>query len=164
MRLPPRDQRDFLKIGELAEVLSTTPRTIRLYEELGLIVPARTAAGTRLYARKDLKRMEAALKLGRCGVSLEQIQRLAAGRAECPSGAQASAAMAVQLTALQAEIRASIEQLRRLEQDIETARGLIGQCADCPNRPNRTDCPHCPVDGNVELSDIARLIWDPDCP
>lgn len=164
MRLPPRDQRDFLKIGELADALSTTPRTIRLYEELGLIVPARTAAGTRLYARRDLKRMEAALMLGRCGVSLEQIQRLATGRAVCPSGAQASAAMAAQLTALQDEIRAAIERLQQLQQDIATARGLIGQCGDCPNRPNRTDCPHCPVDANVELSDIARLIWDPECP
>lgn len=42
MRLPPKHQRDVLKIGELAEELGTTPRTIRLYEELGLIAPDRT--------------------------------------------------------------------------------------------------------------------------
>jgi len=164
MRLPPRDQRDYLKIGELAKELSITPRTIRLYEDLGLISPARTTAGTRLYARKDMKRLDAALRLGRCGVSLEHIQRLAMGRTEYPTGAQASAAMSTQLAALQKEIHVSIKRLQQMDRDIATARGLIGQCADCPNRPNRTDCPHCPVDKHVELSDIARLIWDPECP
>lgn len=164
MRLPARHQRDFLKIGELAELLSTTPRTIRLYEEMGLLGPTRTQAGTRLYARKDLKRMEAALRLSRCGISLEIIRRLATLRGGCPTGAQAVQTVLPELSALQHDIRASIEQLSKLEQDIEVARGLIRQCEDCPNRPNRTDCPQCAVDKNVELSAIARLIWDPDCP
>jgi DNA-binding transcriptional MerR regulator len=164
MRLPPRNQRDVLKIGELAELLSTTPRTIRLYEELGVLGPARTEAGTRLYAGKDVKRMEVALRLSRSGVSLELIGSLATLRAECPTGTQAAATVLPQLSSLQADIRASIEQLGKLEQEIETARDLIRHCEHCPNRPNRTDCPHCPVDKNVDLSDIARLIWDPDCP
>ncbi|MGZ8239822.1 MAG: MerR family transcriptional regulator [Methylobacter sp.] len=164
MRLPSRQHRDFLKIGELAECLSTTPRTIRLYEELGVIVPARTQAGTRLYARKDMKRMEVALRLSRCGVGLELIRRLATLRGHCESGTQAVASVLPQLSALQDDIRANIEQLSKLEREIEVARALIDQCRDCPNRPNRLDCPHCPVDKNIELSDIARLIWDPDCP
>ncbi|MGR8940445.1 MAG: MerR family transcriptional regulator [Gammaproteobacteria bacterium] len=164
MRLPPRAQRDFLKIGELAELLSTTPRTIRLYEELGVLVPARTEAGTRLYARKDLKRMEVALKLSRCGVGLEIINGLATLRGQCESGAEAVASVMPQLSALQDDIRANIEQLNQLARDIETARGLIAQCQGCPNRPNRAACPHCPVDQHIELSAIARLIWDPECP
>ena len=164
MRLPPRDQRDVLKIGELAELLSTTPRTIRLYEELGVLVPARTEAGNRLYARKDLKRMEVALKLSRCGVGLEVIHGLATLRSQCESGAQAAASVMPQLSALQDDIRAHIDQLKQLERDIESAFGLVEQCRDCPNRPNRRDCPHCPVDRNIETSDIARLIWDPECP
>jgi DNA-binding transcriptional MerR regulator len=164
MRLPSRNQRDFLKIGELAELLSTTPRTIRLYEELGVLGPRRTEAGTRLYARKDLKRMEVALRLSRSGISLELISRLATLRGECPTGTQAAATVLPQLSDLQADIRASIEQLLKLEQDIESARDLIRHCENCPNRPNRTDCPDCAVDKHIELSDIARLIWDPDCP
>jgi DNA-binding transcriptional MerR regulator len=164
MRLPPRQHRDFLKIGELAELLSTTPRTIRLYEELGVIAPARTEAGTRLYARKELKRMEAALKLSRSGIGLELIGRLATLRSQCESGKEAAATVLPQLSALQGGIRSHLEQLGQLERDIAKACDLIGQCRDCPNRPNRRDCPHCPVDKNVELSEVARLIWDPDCP
>jgi DNA-binding transcriptional MerR regulator len=164
MRLPSRQNRDFLKIGELAELLSTTPRTIRLYEDLGVLVPARTQAGTRLYARKDLKRMEVALKLARCDISLELISRLATMRDHYESGAHAVSEVLPQLSALQDHIHAHIELLTRLERDIANARELIGQCRDCPNRPNRVDCPDCAVDKHIELSDIARLIWDPDCP
>lgn len=164
MRLPSRQHRDYLKIGELAELLDTTPRTIRLYEELGIILPERTEGGTRLYARKDLKRMEVALRLSRSGVGLELIGHLATLRNQCESGAQATACVLPQLSALQADIQSEIELLGKLEQEIAAARKLIDQCRTCPNRPNRRECPHCPVDRGIDSSDIARLIWDPDCP
>ncbi len=164
MRLPQRQHRDVLKIGELAELLCTTPRTIRLYEEIGVIVPARTEAGTRLYAKKDLKRMEIALALSRSGVDLETISRLSTLRSQCDTGSEASAHVLPELDVLKTSIRGQIARLSKLESDITAACDLIGHCRDCPNRPNRQDCPHCEVDKNVGLSDIARLIWDPDCP
>ncbi len=161
MRLPPREKRDFLKIGELADELGTTPRTIRLYEELGLIAPDRTPGGTRLYARKDMKRMEIALRLGRCGIDLETLKRLACTRQDCSTGKEASEAMRPLLADLRHRIRSLQEDLECLERDLERADMLIRQCGDCPNRPNRKDCPNCPVDKNVDLTEIARLIWDP---
>lgn len=164
MRLPPRDQRDVLKIGEMAEELGTTPRTIRLYEELGLIVPDRTSGGTRLYAKKDLKRMAIALRLGRCGIALETVRQLAHRRERYATGKEAVAAMMPLLDELSARIRTSRRELEALERDLERAAVLIRQCAECPNRPNRQDCPRCPVDKNIDLTDIARLIWDPNCP
>jgi recombinational DNA repair protein RecR len=63
---------------------------------------------------------------------------------------------------LRHRIHGLLEDLEQLERDLERADMLIRQCSDCPNRPNRKDCPHCPVDKNVDLTDIARLIWDPD--
>ena len=164
MRLPPRHQRDVLKIGELADELGTTPRTIRLYEELGLIVPERTSGGTRLYARKDVKRMAIALRLGRSGIALDAIQQLACLREQCATGQEAVATVTPLLEELISIIRASRGELEVLERDLERASLLIRQCADCPNRPNRRDCPACPVDKNVDLTDIARLVWDPSAP
>ncbi|MFP4132277.1 MAG: MerR family transcriptional regulator, partial [Thiohalospira sp.] len=38
-----------LNIGELAERLGTTPRTLRFYEEEGLLAPERSPGGTRRY-------------------------------------------------------------------------------------------------------------------
>lgn len=164
MRLPPKQQRDVLKIGELAEELATTPRTIRLYEELGLIAPERTEGGTRLYAKKDLKRMAVALRLGRVGIELESVQKLAQTREHCSSGKEASLAMQPLLENLRNRVRSLINELEALDHDLEQADLLIRQCVDCPNRPNRKDCPHCPVDKNVDSTDIARLVWDSSCP
>jgi len=118
MRLPPKHQRDVLKIGELADELGTTPRTIRLYEELGLIAPDRTEGGTRLYARKDLKRMAIALQLGRVGIELESVQKLAQTRQRCASGKAASAAMRPILHDLRTRIRGLLEDLEELDFDV----------------------------------------------
>lgn len=42
-----------LHIGEVAQLLGVTPRTIRHYQKVGLLAePERTGAGYRLYARK----------------------------------------------------------------------------------------------------------------
>ncbi|MDD5275107.1 MAG: MerR family transcriptional regulator [Methylovulum sp.] len=164
MRLPPKHQRDVLKIGELAEELGTTPRTIRLYEELGLIAPDRTEGGTRLYARKDLKRMAIALQLGRVGIELESVQKLACTREQYVSGKDASTAMQPILHDLRSRIRGLLDDLEELDRDLERADMLIRQCGSCQNRPNRKDCPDCPINKNVDLTNIVRLVWDPSCP
>ncbi|HUZ91898.1 MAG TPA: MerR family transcriptional regulator [Methylocella sp.] len=164
MRLPPRHQRDVLKIGELAEELGTTPRTIRLYEELGLIAPDRTRGGTRLYQKKDVKRLSVALRLARLGMELSEVQRLAQIREQCRSGAEAVSKVLPLLDELRGWIGSTFSELEALERDLERAEMLIRQCGQCSNRPNRRDCLQCPVDRNVDLTDLARLIWDPSCP
>jgi DNA-binding transcriptional MerR regulator len=164
MRLPPRHQRDMLKIGELAEELGTTPRTIRLYEELGVIAPERTIGGTRLYREKDMARLTVALRLARLGRELGDVQQLAEIRGLCSSGADAVAKVVPVLDELRAWIDATRSELDILKNDLEKADRLIRQCSKCPNKPNRKDCPNCPMDRDVRSSDLARLIWDPDCP
>lgn len=164
MRLPPRDQRDTLKIGELAEDLGTTPRTIRLYEELGLIAPGRTEGGTRLYGAKDAKRLAVALGLARLGVELSDIQRLARTREQCGSGAEAVAEIAPLLGSLRAWAEVAAAELERLRGDLERTEALVRCCSDCPNRPNRRDCPECPMERSLDSAQLARLIWDADSP
>lgn len=164
MRLPKKSDREVLKIGEMAEELATTPRTIRLYEELGLITPERTEGGTRLYARKDLKRMATALLLSRVGIDLETIQKLAKTREGFQSGHEACTAMMPLLQELKVRVGSLKDDLENLEIDLERADMLIRQCNHCTNKPNRRDCPDCPVEKNVDLSNIARLVWDPGSP
>lgn len=42
-------------ISVVAEILEVHPRTLRIYEECGLIRPARTSGNNRLYSRVDLE-------------------------------------------------------------------------------------------------------------
>lgn len=49
----------FMQIGELAERTGLTQRTLRFYEERGLLQPAtRLEGGFRLYTQDDLRRVE----------------------------------------------------------------------------------------------------------
>lgn len=49
-------------IGELARELGLTTRTIRYYEERGLLSPQRTAGGQRIYGRRERGRLKLILR------------------------------------------------------------------------------------------------------
>jgi DNA-binding transcriptional MerR regulator len=68
-----------LRIGEVAELTGTTPRTIRYYEEIGLL-PApedRTQGQHRVYTDADVDRIKEIVRLrDLLGLSLEQLSQL----------------------------------------------------------------------------------------
>ena len=69
-----------LRIGEVAERVGVTTRTIRYYEELGLLGTgaARTKGTHRLYTEADITRLEELIRLrDLLGLSLEELVALA---------------------------------------------------------------------------------------
>ncbi|MGI5508485.1 MerR family DNA-binding transcriptional regulator [Streptomyces sp. CA-106131] len=71
------DKRDSLSIGELAEITNVSTRTIRYYEELGILpAPERTTGGTRRYPRDYIFYVEGARTLKQLGFGLEEIAEL----------------------------------------------------------------------------------------
>jgi MerR family transcriptional regulator, repressor of the yfmOP operon len=96
-----------LRIGDVARMVGTTPRTIRYYEEIGLLAetPARPSGRHRLYTEAEVERLREVMRLKELlGVSLEELKTL--------------------LTAeeARAEVRA---QLRREDVDPERRRELL---------------------------------------
>ncbi len=78
-----------LRIGELATDLGINPKSIRYYEEIGLLpAPARTAAGYRLYDAADRERLRFIAKAKSIGFTLREIRELLAvrdgGEEPCP--------------------------------------------------------------------------------
>ncbi|HET9676508.1 MAG TPA: MerR family transcriptional regulator [Solirubrobacterales bacterium] len=68
-----------LRIGEVAKFAGTTPRTIRYYEELGLLPAAseRRPGSHRTYAEADVERLTELLRLkDLLGLSLEELKEL----------------------------------------------------------------------------------------
>ena len=56
---PESQERAYLQIGEVAERTSVTQRTLRFYEEKGLLKPpSRLDGGFRLYSEDDVRRVE----------------------------------------------------------------------------------------------------------
>jgi DNA-binding transcriptional MerR regulator len=63
----------------VAELTGTTPRTIRYYEEIGLLraAPEREPRAHRVYEQSDVERLQEVLRLKRVlGLSLEELREL----------------------------------------------------------------------------------------
>lgn len=63
-------------ISQLADEFDISTRTIRYYEELGLISPERTPSGTRIYSKKNRTRLRLILRGKRFGFSLDEIREM----------------------------------------------------------------------------------------
>jgi MerR family transcriptional regulator, repressor of the yfmOP operon len=111
-----------LRIGEVAELTGTTPRTIRYYEEIGLLSGAadRDQGKHRCYTTRDVDRMREILRLKELlGLSLEQLTKLVAAedaRAELRREFQATDDAAAQR-------RIVTEALEHIDTQIELVRG-----------------------------------------
>jgi MerR family transcriptional regulator, copper efflux regulator len=66
-----------MQIGEAAERVGLSIRTIRHYEEAGLVVPsARSDGGFRLYTEPDLDRLRVIKRMKPLGFTLEEMRDL----------------------------------------------------------------------------------------
>jgi DNA-binding transcriptional MerR regulator len=68
-----------LRIGDVARMVGTTPRTIRYYEEIGLLPepPARPSGRHRSYTQAEVERLREVMRLrDLLGVSLEELKAL----------------------------------------------------------------------------------------
>ena len=66
-----------MHIGEVAERVGLSLRTIRYYEEVGLIAPsARTQGGFRLYTEADVNRLQLVKDMKPLGFSLDEMRDL----------------------------------------------------------------------------------------
>ena len=66
------------KIGELAHLVEMSPRTIRYYEEIGLLHPGkRIEGGKRVFTENDLQRLRFIKRLKHLGLTLTEMNELA---------------------------------------------------------------------------------------
>ncbi|MBS9404141.1 MerR family DNA-binding transcriptional regulator [Halomonas sp. TRM85114] len=104
----PRQRRTYA-IGELARMFQITPRTIRFYEQEGLLAPERRGQ-TRIYQDKDRVRLKLTLRGKRLGFSLAEIRDVVMMYDAMPDG---NARQLKRLLEILADKRANLE--RQLE-------------------------------------------------
>ncbi len=63
-------------ISQLASELEISTRSIRFYEEKGLIAPQRTSGNQRIYGKRDRARLKLILRGKRFGYSLNEIAEM----------------------------------------------------------------------------------------
>lgn len=69
----PKSDSDLLGIHEAAKLLNVTMRTLRFYEDKGLIAPHRVGT-TRIYSRREIGRMQLILRGKKLGFSIREIK------------------------------------------------------------------------------------------
>lgn len=108
-------------ISELAREFDVTPRTIRFYEDQGLLSPRRTGAGgrRRVYSQRDRTRLKLTLRGKRLGLSLSEVRDLV-DMYESPSDTEA------QLTRFLAVLARHRETLEQQLADLQETLAEIG--------------------------------------
>lgn len=106
----------FLTASEAAKTLGVSVKALRIYEERGLIAPARTTAGWRAYGPEDLSRAAEIAALRGLGFSLAQVARVL--DQDSQGLEQALADHQATLEGQLRQISAAVERLRGLRQDL----------------------------------------------
>lgn len=101
-------------IGDLAQQLNVTPRTIRYYEERGLIRPLRSSSGQRVYSKRDRGRLKLILRAKKAGFDLEESRAVLDLYDTLPSDKLKKAQAAKLEPMLQRRIRELDEQIAEL--------------------------------------------------
>lgn len=110
---------EYMQISDLAKALHITTRTIRLYEQMGLVEPPkRTEGGIRVYEKDDIKRFKFVLKLKTLGLSLQEMKELADIYTQEQLPEKIMPRLIELLNSHLGQIKKRITQLQSLERDI----------------------------------------------
>ena len=135
-----------MKIGELASASGTTTKTIRFYEDSGLLPTApRTTSGYRIYAQADVDRLDFIRKSKQLGLSLDDIVGILQlhDRSE-PTCIHVGALLDDKIE----QVNEALRELRDLRQELTRLREKAGTMADChPSGGN--------ICGIVERSEVT---------
>jgi MerR family transcriptional regulator, repressor of the yfmOP operon len=118
-----------LRIGDVAKLAGTTPRTIRYYEEIGLLpeAPERPVGGHRLYTPAEVERLREVMRLKELlGVRLDELKDLLTAEE-----ARATVRAELQREDVQPERRRELleEALGHIERQLELVEHRVGELA-----------------------------------
>jgi DNA-binding transcriptional MerR regulator len=150
-----------LTTGDLARACATTLRTVRFYEEAGLLCPDnRSDGGHRQFGPEDLEKLQLITDLREAGLSLQEIKDLFELKQRCGTPEQASQEMSQALEAQIEMMQKKICVLRRLREELASMVATIGECKTCDDRaafPKK--CGGCDVMQREGLPRALRLLW-----
>ena len=149
-----------MKIGDFAKLAGTNLRTLRYYEELGLLSPAsRSQGGFRYYRATDVNRLQMIQTLQDLGLSLERIGELLETRED-----------GLTLPDLVGRVRAALKEQDRLLTDriqmidiqrdrLAEALAKLDDCSSCELHPSERNnfCEPCGQSGQPLPADLSAL-------
>ncbi len=133
-----------LRIGELSRAARKTVRTLRYYEELGLLEPAdHTKGGFRLYGRDALKRIALIEQLQELGFPLERIQEILSVWRRGQRGEDVAERLRGYFGEGLKDLSARITRLQKARTDMLDALHFLTACRTCQDIPAADHCGGC---------------------
>jgi DNA-binding transcriptional MerR regulator len=154
------EEEDGLTTGDMARLSKTTLRTVRFYEQEGLISSlAREGGCHRKFAHGELRKLQMISDLREAGLSLQDIKTLIGLKKRCNTPEIAACKMSDVLGRCIQELQERIETLGRLRCELVSTLTTIQRCRSCkePDFPAR--CQGCDVTNQPDSSRTTELLW-----
>lgn len=149
-----------LTSGDLARACHTTVRTVRFYEEAGLVEPVtRSGGGHRVYEPAQVPRLSLIIDLREAGLSLQDIKDLFELKHTAKTSLEASERMTAVLHHRIDEMQAKIACLRKLRDELAQTAAMIRECGSCEGEQFPKQCGGCDVMVQPDLPRAMRLLW-----
>jgi MerR family copper efflux transcriptional regulator len=149
-----------LTTRDMARRASSTLRTVRFYEEEGLITPvSRGEGGQRYFAPDELAKLALALDLREAGLSVHDVRALFALKAGCATAPVASKSMVRTLETQIVELEEKIGKLRSLREELISMVGVITECERCAAPRFPDECERCDVMHQSESPRALKVLW-----
>ncbi len=151
---------DVLKIGEFARLAGTNLRTLRYYEELGLMTPAtRSRGGFRYYRKTDINRLNMIRSLQELGLQLDRIKELMATRQHLSEREGFLEGVRAALSEQDRLLQERVEALGERRSKIATAMQKLAECQTCKHMPSIENnfCEPCINTGDPLPADVSAL-------
>ncbi len=154
---------DLLTTGDMARLSNSTLRTVRFYEQEGLIGPERRSdCGHRLFSGRELMKLQLALDLREAGLSLQGIKDLFCLKSGCVCPEEASHRMSDVLNEQIDTMQRKIAKLRNLREELTAMVSVLTECQSCEEGTFPLSCEKCDVLSNPQLPRALRVLWH-DC-
>ena len=124
------------RIGEIATLSSLTERTIRYYEEQGLIKARRSEGGQRWYTDEDLVYLKRIIELKGLGFSIQEIKKIFEMKDSDRSGNMRREAL---LAEYRKKLEADMKKLKELQSHIDELEWHVHQLEKAED--GFTECP-----------------------
>lgn len=155
---PPSPQ--LIKIGDFARLAGTNLRTLRYYEELGLLAPAsRSQGGFRYYRGTDVHRLAMIHDLQELGLPLEQIRDLMATHVAGENREGFFARVRQALDEQDRLLKQRLDELRQQRDRIALAKRKVQECECCKHTPSagNNHCEPCAITGEPLPPKVSAL-------
>ena len=119
-----------MRIGDIAQRAGVSTRSLRYYEEQGLLASERTSTGQRTYPESAVERVQLIQQFFTAGLPSRTIQRVL----PCVDSGEASAEAFALLEAERARITAAMA-------DLAAARDALDRMIDIAHNPTAEHCP-----------------------